>query len=383
MTDFAAIRLRAAHTLPYMTVQIMSLHPVETPGVPTMAVDKYGRCYYLHECMHLALRHFKRCKTLCGESPEQWQLQVWNLAADAAVNDILGRCVDLPEKIPPVTPKVLNLPPNGSAEKYYRILLENLRPIRCDVLFPDPRNGWCGSASDGVVKPWEAASPEQPGAPLGLTEHEMESIIRQTAKAIVEHHEKGRGIVPGGLLRMAREIICPRTNPIEEFAAKCRYALAAVPGFGDYTYRRPKRRMPAGLDVVLPSHVRPVPQITLIVDTSGSMGNNELGLALGVVAQATRKYHGVRVLAGDAEVQAARRVFGPEQVELIGGGGTNMGQLIEAAVEEQPRPNVIFVITDGETEWCQQPDGIRVVACLTHESSRWPVPDWIEKVVVA
>ncbi len=39
-------RLRAREKLPYFTSLLMSLYPVESPGIGTMAVDKYGRLYW-------------------------------------------------------------------------------------------------------------------------------------------------------------------------------------------------------------------------------------------------------------------------------------------------------------------------------------------------
>ena len=55
------------------------------------------------------------------------------------------------------------------------------------------------------------------------------------------------------------------------------------------------------------------------------------------------------MLAGDTAVQTANNVFRPEQVELTGGGGTDMDRLIVAAAEERPAPKAILVVTDGYT----------------------------------
>ena len=42
----AEARILAARKMRYMTHQVMSLIPVERPGLGTMAVDDYGRLYY-------------------------------------------------------------------------------------------------------------------------------------------------------------------------------------------------------------------------------------------------------------------------------------------------------------------------------------------------
>ena len=102
----AEARILAARKMRYMTHQVMSLIPVERPGLGTMAVDDFGRLYYdpafleerdvghrafvvLHEVIHVWGRHAKRCVRLLGERPPRDKLELWRLAVDASVNDIL------------------------------------------------------------------------------------------------------------------------------------------------------------------------------------------------------------------------------------------------------------------------------------------------------
>ena len=84
----AEARILAARKMPYMTHQVMSLIPVERPGLGTMAVDEYCRLYFdpaflegrdlkhlafvvLHEAIHVWSRHAKRCVRLLGERPPE------------------------------------------------------------------------------------------------------------------------------------------------------------------------------------------------------------------------------------------------------------------------------------------------------------------------
>jgi len=60
------------------------------------------------------------------------------------------------------------------------------------------------------------------------------------------------------------------------------------------------------------------------------------------------------VLSCDSAVRSTQQVFSAEQVHLHGGGGTNMGEALEAAAKLRPRPEVVVVLTDGVTPW---PDG--------------------------
>jgi len=82
-----------------------------------------------------------------------------------------------------------------------------------------------------------------------------------------------------------------------------------------------------------------------------------------------------------------QRVTAARQVELVGGGGTDMGQGIDAARALKPRPNVVVLLTDGYTPWpAEPPMGIRVVVGLLREGGP-PPPAWtrvvqIDKVAV-
>jgi predicted metal-dependent peptidase len=191
--------------------------------------------------------------------------------------------------------------------------------------------------------------------------------------------------VPGGLARQAADLLHPKVDPARELLAKVKFAVGCTSGFGEFTYRKPNRRQPAG-GALLPAHVKPIPRVTVIIDTSGSMEPSDLAQALGVLSNALRSLpdpRGLRVLAGDTAVLCARNVFRPEQVELTGGGGTDMSALIVAAAEERPAPKALLVVTDGETGWPSEPVAPRVVACLTRKPRYCgPPPEWIDVVIL-
>ena len=102
-----------------------------------------------------------------------------------------------------------------------------------------------GSGTDGQARPWEDGppSPEHPG----LAEHDQNLVEAAVAKAIEQYQEqRGRGSVPGGLARAAAELLHPKVDPARELLAKVKYAVGCTSGFGDFTYRKPNRRQPAG-----------------------------------------------------------------------------------------------------------------------------------------
>ena len=95
---------------------------------------------------------------------------------------------------------------------------------------------------------------------------------------------------------------------------------------------------------------------------------------VGGVLRAAGQRDGLRILTCDTAATPAKRVWRPEQIELIGGGGTDMGAGIDAAMRSRPAPQAIIVITDGYTPWPDEaPRGTRVVVCLVAggDAPRW------------
>jgi predicted metal-dependent peptidase len=216
-------------------------------------------------------------------------------------------------------------------------------------------------------------------------------LLRLAVAAEVQRqHGREPGTVAGGWLRWAETVLPSRIDWRRVLAAEVRHAVATVAGNVDYSYKRPSRRAHLHEDVVLPNLVRPVPEIAIVCDTSGSMHDRLLARALAEVESVLRRaglrQKQVRVLAVDAAVQTVRRVSRASQVALAGGGGTDMGEGIAAAAELRPRPSIIVVLTDGFTPWPERPPpGIRVVVGVLDEGGlppAWSPPEWARTVFI-
>ena len=149
-------------------------------------------------------------------------------------------------------------------------------------------------------------------------------------------------------------------------ASAVRRAIAHAAGCHDYAYSRPgRRRIPR---IVTPALRRPLVTVAVVVDTSGSMGQSELDAALaevkGVITAAGIGTQRLMVLACDAAVGATSRVRRVEDVQLVGGGGTDMRVGIAAAEASRPHPDVIVVFTDGYTPWPDRPTRARLVVAI-------------------
>lgn len=389
--EIQAARLKLAKTHPYLASALWAMVPVAKPGLQTMAVDMFWRLYFdpevvnrwsveeiagvlYHEVQHLLRNHPERLKNedrILG-----------NIAKDAEINDdLLAEGIPLPGT--PVTPQGLGLPENLLAEEYYEKLLEKRQHPGSQSNFsdiPSPGMGRCGSCATGTPEPWEDAPPNQ-GDP-GVSPAEAELIRREVARQIL-NHSRSQGNVPGYWKRWAEEKLQPKVNWRKQLASCIRYAIADIAGASDYSYKKPSRRQRA--DIVLPSLRQPVPNIAVVVDTSGSISDQMLAEALAEVKgilKALGYREGIQVLSVDSAVHTCQKVYKAEQVKLAGGGGTNMGAGIKRIEKLKPRPQVCVVITDGYTPWPDnKPAGMKVIVVLT--DSNGSSPDWAKTVKIA
>jgi predicted metal-dependent peptidase len=363
---------------------------VERPGLGTLAVDDRWRLYFdpevavawqpeelsavvYHEVCHLLRDHAGRAAIA------QDRLR-WNLACDAEINDDLkSEGAPLPGEA--IFPATFGLPDGLLAEEYYRRLLEREPGPCAAVPCSAAANGRCGSGVTGLKEEWELSGEASAAVHGAISAGEAALVRRQVAQAVTEH-AKGRGTVPGHWERWAELTLEPVVDWRRELAGAVRNALAVVAGACDYSYRRPSRRQAGAGAIVLPALIRAVPSVAVVVDTSGSMGPNDLECALAEVAgiiRAAGQREGIRVLSVDAAVHSSQRVVRAGQVRLAGGGGTDMGAGLAAVEKLNPRPQVAIVITDGFTPWPDQPPaGIRTVVVLT--GARGSSPAWAKTV---
>jgi len=142
---FSHFKMMTNQYYPYLSTYVYSMVPVERPGIGTMAMDMYGRCYYdpafcetltleqgayvvLHEAMHLILRHCHRAKKILGATPTKRERVKYNIAVDLVVWEMLeaiehnapGDCVTYPK----MKAKYPKLEKNMTVEEIYSIIME-------------------------------------------------------------------------------------------------------------------------------------------------------------------------------------------------------------------------------------------------------------------
>ncbi|HWS36173.1 MAG TPA: VWA-like domain-containing protein, partial [Actinoplanes sp.] len=363
-----AARLFAAEARPYLATALFALAPILSWRVPTMAVDRYWRCYvspgfltatpveelagvWVHEVSHLLRDHHGRgdrlaaAKDLTGPGD---RLRM-NIAGDFEINDdVYGH--GLPRPSGAILPGLLNLPSGKLMEEYLPMIA--MGPYLDRLVWLD-----CGSGADGGDRPWELG----PGGANAL-DAETQALVRYR----VAHGIIGRGDTPGGWRRWAERVVHP-AQPWRQLLGNAVRSAVSAPGVGeDYFWNRPSRRASSLPRVILPSLRRRPPRVAVVIDTSGSVSDTDLGSALLEVAEISRAIGGrrdlVRVISCDAAAHITTPICDTEGITLLGGGGTDLREGFTKAMTTAP--DVVVALTDGQTPWPSHRPACRTVVGL-------------------
>ncbi|WP_459963904.1 vWA domain-containing protein [Nocardia sp. IFM 10818] len=385
--------LVAGEVMPYYLHALFRLVPLAAPGLGTFAVDEHWRLYMdpvllvgegawppalrgavlLHEVSHLLRDHAARAADI---APQPVSPVLWNYAADAEINqDLLAAGIALPDgAITPADP--FGCPTGWLAEQYYHAIRE--RGDQFDLGDEPP----CGSGAGCPAHDWEGAPVD--GAE-GLDPVTADIVRRQVADAVMAANTRGRGSAPAGMVRWAGQVLAPPQVPWNrQLRSGLRRAIANKAGHVYPTYSRPARRRIPG--VLLPAMRQPVVRVCEVVDTSGSMSTHDLQTAVaevtGVLESSCVDRDNVQVLACDAASTAPARVRSAADIELVGGGGTDMRVGIAAAEAARPAPDVIVVLTDGDTPWPTERTRAHLICVIIGNPRAAAPPAWATTVHV-
>ena len=366
-----AARVRAAHQRSYFAPALFSLVPVETDLIGSMGVDSHWRLYYnrawlashtveenasllIHEVSHLLRDHEAR-RTAAGFTDHQR----WNTAGDCEINDDL-QSEGLPLPGDPPLPSKFGFPSGINAERYYHQLSSRSGSNRKasngggQQASPD-----CGSGAHGERRFWELPADDggEGGTP-GVDRIKAELVQREVAR-LIDDKSPYDGDVPLAWRRWARATLAPKVDYMATIRCVVRRALRhSTLGRYDRTYSRPHRRQTCYGEFIVPSFYQPRPTPGFLIDTSGSMDDTQLTRAVSELGSLTRQLgYGADVVVAccDAAVHTVKKAFTGTQVELYGGGGTDLRVGLRAFVERKVAPvDLLVVVSDCRTPWPKQ-----------------------------
>jgi predicted metal-dependent peptidase len=380
---FQSMRLRATQLQPYLASAIFAMIPISSPGRKTFAVDRKWRLYLdmetarawgieqsagvlLHEANHLLRDHHGRGTQ---EQISHETALTWNVACDIAINDdLVSAGLRLPS---PILPATFGFTPGGIEEQYYK----RLRQVETM-----PGVYSCGSGAGGPAQQEAGADDASPAL------DDVDAFAIQAQVRIAISNASPSTTIPGGLTKWASGSIEARTPwrslLRNTFATEVHAAIGAKMS----TWTRPHRRGDSADIVLRPGHRRVSVQIAVVFDTSQSMNQHLLDVAASELRSliTTLRLSTVTLITCDSESHAPRQLSHVGMIQIRGGGSTDLRVGISAAAELHPRPNIIVVLTDGETPWPHSaPKGTRIIAVVIGDSTLLPAGPGITAVRIS
>lgn len=300
--------------------------------------EQEWRFVLAHEYLHAGLCHHKRCQ---GRDP-----YLWNVACDYVINDWLHEM------------RIGEMPRDGllydetlhglSAENIYDIIVKEMRRFKKHATFR-------GYGKGDIFRRGE---PHFSGLGNSMT---LDDFFKNSLREGLDYHmAKGRGFLPAGLVEEIRALTMPPI-PWEVELAEW-FDIQFPPLEKHRTYARPSRRQGSTPDIPRPSYTLLEQDLNsrtfgVVIDTSGSMSEKEIGLALGAIASyaVARDVPFVRLIFCDAQATDAG-YMAPEdiagRVEVTGRGGTVLQPGVDALEKARdfPKNGPILIITDGLIE---------------------------------
>ena len=388
-----AARVRASYQRAYFAPALFNLIPVRTDQSASMAVDSHWRLYYhdemvaahsveenaaalIHEVSHLLRDHEARKQAASVRNS-----RLWNTATDCEINDdLIAEGLPLPDE--PPLPGTFGLETGENAETYYRQLL---KPAQSRDGTENTENASvahdCGSGAHGEWRPWELpANDGRPGGVPGVDPVKAQLVRREVAHRILDRSGDA-GDVPLGWRRWATTVLKPKVDYMATIRHAVRKALRdSTLGRYDRTYRRPHRRQACYGEFLMPSFHQPRPRPGFLIDTSSSMEDTQLARAVAELSGLTRHLgYGSEVLVAccDVIVHDVRKVFTAAQVELYGGGGTDIGAGLRWFMDRRSDPiDVLVLVSDCHTPWPQEAPPFPVITIRVGDGAP---PPWGER----
>ena len=387
-----AARVRASYQRAYFAPALFTLIPVKTDQIASMAVDTRWRLYYndewvaahsveenaavlIHEVSHLLREHEARKQATAVKNPT-----LWNTATDCEINDDLT-AEGLPLPDDPPLPGKYGLLTGENAETYYRQLYVKGSDPTTELHTRAGAGIDCGSGAHGEPRPWELPDDDgSPGGVPGVDPVKAQLVRRDVAQRLLDRSGDA-GDAPLGWRRWATMVLAPKVDYMATIRHAVRKALRdSTLGRYDRTYKRPHRRQACYGEFLMPSFHQPRPRPGFLIDTSGSMEDTQLARAVAELGGLTRQLGystEVVVACCDVGVHDVKKVFNAAQLEMYGGGGTDIGAGLRWFIDRKRGPiDLLVIVTDCQTPWPEETPPFPVITIRVGDGDP---PPWGEQ----
>lgn len=331
-----------------------------TPTAKTNGVDViYGRAFVdslndkqlgfliLHETMHKAYRHLHVWKPLYKKNAH-----LANVACDYVINlqikdyDPYENCVAMPLDADGEVMGCIDERFRGMDAHQVFLILEKEQEQQGGKGQPADGQGNQQGGGQGQTlddHDWEGAS-EIPADKQEEIAREIEGALRQGSILV--------GKMGGNVNRDIGDLLTPKINWKDALRD---FVKTATQGKDQTTWRRLHKRY-IGMDIIMPSsYDEKVGSILLGIDTSGSIGGEELAQFLGEVKSICDEVcpEQIDLLYWDTRVAGHEIYKGAELASLVevtqakGGGGTEPACVPKYIKKKQLEPECVIMLTDG------------------------------------
>jgi predicted metal-dependent peptidase len=358
----------------------LNFKEVTDEDIPTMGVDANGNLYWnkkwvktlpesqligvlAHEACHIALLHLERTGTR--------QNDIFNIANDIIVNDILiQEGFDLPSQgcipdryhcfeIPQIGYKVERINEKCSEQIYDEIypLLPKIKHMIASFGDGD------GKGKKGKSKALDGFDKHIYGKKKGKGDGEGDSASkereRKWKKIVGEAAQlaKQRGQMPAGMERRIDDVLNAKINWKQELY---QYVTSFI--INDFSWNMPSRRY-LGLGLYLPRPVKESVKVVVSIDTSGSIGNDELKEFLSEMLGIGNSFPSLNmdIIICDADVHETYQLTKDNiddilSLKMTGGGGTDHKPVYKYVTEHLQDCKVLINFTDGYTNFPEEPE---------------------------
>ncbi len=304
-----------------------------------------------HEALHCALSHFAR--------RQHRVKQRWDIACDLAINPLL-----IQDGLKPPPGVLLKSGFEGMmAEEIYPYIEADNEDETHDDHFYDQENDSRGDSSGGTSQAdepdsgsgqskAEGADSSQGGQPQPLSETEQEQLAVQWRQRLAGAAQQARqaGKLGATMMRLVDHLLQPQL-PWRMLLARYMTAVAR----DDYSYQRPSRREG---DAILPTLRSAQVNITLVLDTSGSINDTEMQEFVTEIDAIKGQVRARLVLhACDAELcRNGPWIYEPWETftlpeGIYGRGGTRFTPVFEWLDRETLKPDLLVYFTDAQGEF--------------------------------
>lgn len=378
---------------PFWAFLISHLNMKETEQIETAGVDKSGNMFYnpkffktltdeqikfvlAHEVSHLALSHIFRL----GNRDKN----IWNVAGDIVINNVLQQdgftmvegclnpkndSIDLKD----VGVKIDKISKKPSEEIYEKILQQNPN-LKTKMITIEIGNGQQQQNGKDEVGGFDVHIYEGDGKDKkdGKCGKGKEIPQKEWTKRMVEavQYAKQQGNLPLGIDRLVGDLINSRVNWRRMLM---KYVTNQIPY--DFTYSRPSKKSRA-LGIYLPSVKKESIEIVVAIDTSGSIGQEELTQFTSEIVSISKVVNNLKMIVYqiDAEIQDKLEVKNGNLKKILnmkmkGGGGTDFIPVFDKMKADHKNMKLLIYFTDGYGDFPKQKRfNFDTLWCLTKDS---------------